>query len=160
MKQHKNSKFCGNWTQQDDSKAKPLRCIQLTISTVYPFVKSRTMKWTTNFLWHKKSERAILVPRWCGRPDLNRYGCPHAPQTCASAYSATTALKITILLYNLIEILSISNSVFIKFIDTDWKIMIVNPNFINIFDYSLISWNYFLYKKAPKKGGSNFRSFD
>ena len=62
---------------------------------------------------------ASRLSNWCGRPDLNRYGCPHAPQTCASAYSATTALKITILLYNLIEILSISNSVFIKFIDTD-----------------------------------------
>ena len=94
IKIDKNSKFCGNWTQQDDSKAKPLRCIQLTISTVCPFVKSRTMKWTTNFLWHKKSERVILVPRWCGRPDLNRYGCPHAPQTCASAYSATTAWRL------------------------------------------------------------------
>ena len=28
---------------------------------------------------------------WCGLPDLNRYGLPHAPQTCASAYSAKAA---------------------------------------------------------------------
>ena len=28
---------------------------------------------------------------WCDWPDLNRHGCPHAPQTCASAYSATVA---------------------------------------------------------------------
>ncbi len=28
---------------------------------------------------------------WCGRWDLNPYGCPHAPQTCASASSATAA---------------------------------------------------------------------
>lgn len=27
----------------------------------------------------------------CGRRDLNPYGLPHAPQTCAYAYSATTA---------------------------------------------------------------------
>ena len=30
---------------------------------------------------------------WCARPDLNWYGLPHAPQTCASAYSATGAYK-------------------------------------------------------------------
>ena len=28
---------------------------------------------------------------WCGRWDLNPYGLPYAPQTYASAYSATTA---------------------------------------------------------------------
>ncbi len=28
---------------------------------------------------------------WCGRWDLNPYGLPHAPQTCASACSATAA---------------------------------------------------------------------
>ena len=28
---------------------------------------------------------------WCEKRDLNPYGCPHAPQTCASADSATLA---------------------------------------------------------------------
>ena len=31
------------------------------------------------------------ISKWCGLPDLNRYGLPHAPQTCASAYSAKAA---------------------------------------------------------------------
>ena len=31
------------------------------------------------------------APFQCGRRDLNPYGLPHAPQTCAYAYSATTA---------------------------------------------------------------------
>ena len=36
---------------------------------------------------------------WCGRRDLNPYGCPHAPQTCAYANSATTARTIGIIHY-------------------------------------------------------------
>src|SRR5262249_55213200 len=32
---------------------------------------------------------------WCGREDLNLHGgCPHAPQACASANSATTAFRL------------------------------------------------------------------
>ena len=30
---------------------------------------------------------------WCEKRDLNPYGCPHAPQTCASADSATLAYR-------------------------------------------------------------------
>ncbi len=33
----------------------------------------------------------ILCLFWCEGRDLNPYGCPHAPQTCASACSATLA---------------------------------------------------------------------
>ena len=36
------------------------------------------------------------VQSWCGRRDLNPYGLPHAPQTCAYAYSATTACRCII----------------------------------------------------------------
>ena len=32
-----------------------------------------------------------LATNWCGRRDLNPYPLGHAPQTCAYAYSATTA---------------------------------------------------------------------
>ena len=32
---------------------------------------------------------------WCGRRDLNPYGLPHAPQTCAYANSATIAHDLT-----------------------------------------------------------------
>ena len=35
---------------------------------------------------------------WCGGRDSNPYGLPHAPQTCAYAYSAMTA-SITYALY-------------------------------------------------------------
>ena len=35
---------------------------------------------------------------WCGRRDLNPYGLPHAPQTCAYANSATTAEQILLYL--------------------------------------------------------------
>ena len=31
-----------------------------------------------------------IVLIWCEGRDLNPYGCPHAPQTCASANSATS----------------------------------------------------------------------
>ena len=31
---------------------------------------------------------------WCGQWDLNPYGLPHAPQTCASASSATLAYSV------------------------------------------------------------------
>ena len=38
---------------------------------------------------------------WCGQRDLNPYGCPHAPQTCASACSAMTAwIKLACLFYH------------------------------------------------------------
>ena len=46
---------------------------------------------------HKKTTSRFGSPfclqlKWCPRPDLNRYGCPYAPQTYASASSATRAL--------------------------------------------------------------------
>ena len=44
--------------------------------------------------WKKLDLRTNQAFFWCGLPDLNRYGCPHAPQTCASAYSAKTALRL------------------------------------------------------------------
>ena len=36
---------------------------------------------------------------WCEGWDLNPHGCPHAPQTCASAYSATFAFG-TLIFYH------------------------------------------------------------
>ena len=39
----------------------------------------------------KRTQDAPLSSVWCGRWDLNPYGLPYAPQTYASAYSATTA---------------------------------------------------------------------
>ena|GEM_PF-1208138 len=36
----------------------------------------------------------ICLMDWCPGPDLNRYGCPYAPQTYASASSATWAYRI------------------------------------------------------------------
>ena len=42
---------------------------------------------------HRKT--FVFDARWCDRWDLNPYGCPHAPQTCASACSATVALVNT-----------------------------------------------------------------
>lgn len=58
----------------------------------------------------RKKVRIILL--WCGRPDLNRYGFPHAPQTCASAYSATTACRPVLPLSAAIPALAISISRF------------------------------------------------
>ena len=48
----------------------------------------------------KKTTRPCLQSQvaWCGRRDLNPYGLPHAPQTCAYAYSATTARTYNIIL--------------------------------------------------------------
>ena len=50
---------------------------------------------TTNFL-----VRIQVWIFWCGLPDLNRYGLPHAPQTCASAYSAKAAYEALLLINN------------------------------------------------------------
>ena len=45
----------------------------------------------TNESWLHHSSGSLF---WCGLPDLNRHGLPHAPQTCASAYSAKAAYYI------------------------------------------------------------------
>ena len=39
----------------------------------------------------QKNSKGGTYSLWCGRWDLNPYGLPYAPQTYASAYSATTA---------------------------------------------------------------------
>ncbi len=55
--------------------------------------------------------------KWCGRRGLNPYGCPHAPQTCASANSATLAqqLMLTKSTNNIIPS-------FFRFVNTFWEI--------------------------------------
>ncbi len=40
-----------------------------------------------------KPPRWVVLVVWCGRWDLNPYACAHAPQTCLSANSSTTANK-------------------------------------------------------------------
>ena len=40
-----------------------------------------------------------MVSLWCGWRDLNPHGRPHEPESCASAYSATSAYQIANLLY-------------------------------------------------------------
>ncbi len=43
---------------------------------------------------NKKTIRLDGFLFWCEKRDLNPYGCPHAPQTCASADSATLAYRV------------------------------------------------------------------
>ena len=46
----------------------------------------------------KKDPNCIIIRvlLWCGRWDLNPYACAHAPQTCLSANSSTTAHHVII----------------------------------------------------------------
>ncbi len=65
---------------------------------------------------HRKSTmvsyQKTIVLIWCEGRDLNPYGCPHAPQTCASANSATS--RSTKLLYTIVQIVKGVWAVFCK----------------------------------------------
>ena len=66
-----------------------------------------TVLWQLRIYERKYDEKKESFPfgkdplsSWCGRRDLNSYGLPHAPQTCASAYSATAAFALSMNNYN------------------------------------------------------------
>ena len=87
MSHKKEHKICAYLNGPNRGEGYRLGAFKCENKGVYNEVNDRCLS------HEKRAQDVPLSSVWCGRWDLNPYGLPYAPQTYASAYSATTALS-------------------------------------------------------------------